>query len=417
MMLDTVTLSLEAHEFEVLDPDRFSPSAAGLLFPPYAKLGARGYASCVQNPAKADFEAGRYLPRLTLSKRKVRGGFALTLRTEFSAPKLLFGNNFDELTSRDFDQTVEALQRALLHMFVRVDEQTLRAARVSAIHYSKNIAFTDFTTCSMVMGELKLIDLNGRLDLSHTDYRNEGHAIRYHANSHEVVFYDKLKDLQRARLSEKRGVERDYGLQLGLFEDRDAYPKQLEVLRMEVRLGTRAKIKSVLKNVGADVEPAFAALFDISLAKDVLLRFWAEIRGQLPLAVDNRDTRPEDLFQALATADGASPSPAKLLQNVALVLLARSIGVRGAGALMSRHCSSRSWQRYKAQLSSIQLDDLPQSAALWQVDQALQEFTSIRLQSFRREAGPDSIVGNALLPTNARRRQMAGRRDSRPPYT
>jgi hypothetical protein len=35
----------------------------------------------------------------------------------------------------------------------------------------------------MVMSELDLIDLTTRLDLSRTDYRNKGHAIRYHANS------------------------------------------------------------------------------------------------------------------------------------------------------------------------------------------------------------------------------------------
>ena len=63
----------------------------------------------------------------------------------------------------------------------------------------------------------KRIDLTKRLDLSRTDYRNEGHAIRYHANSFEVIFYDKLKDLAQARKSEKRGLEQDYGVQEEIF--------------------------------------------------------------------------------------------------------------------------------------------------------------------------------------------------------
>jgi hypothetical protein len=238
-MLDTIALTLNRHQFDVLDPDRFSPSAKGLLVAPYYPLGARGNFACVQNPTKADLAAGRYSPRLTLVKRKVRGGFALTLRIEFSAPKLLFGNNFDELTARDFEPVLAALHRSVAAMGIRVGIDTLRGANVSAIHYSKNMAFTDFTTCSMVMSELKLIDLDPRLDLSNTDYRNEGHAIRYHANSYEVTFYDKLRDLDKARYSEKRAIERDYGPQLHLFDDRGAFPKQLEVLRMEVRLGAR----------------------------------------------------------------------------------------------------------------------------------------------------------------------------------
>jgi hypothetical protein len=58
-------------------------------------------------------------------------------------------------------------------MDVRVATDTLRAARASAVHYSKNIAFTNYTTCSMVIRELALIDLGRRLDLSRTDYRDE----------------------------------------------------------------------------------------------------------------------------------------------------------------------------------------------------------------------------------------------------
>lgn len=65
-------------------------------------------------------------------------------------------------------------------------------APISAIHYSKNIPLTDYSTCSMAISDLQRIDLTKRLDLSRTDYRNEGHAIRYHANRFEVIFYDKL---------------------------------------------------------------------------------------------------------------------------------------------------------------------------------------------------------------------------------
>jgi hypothetical protein len=213
-MLDTVVLTLDCPQFEVLQPDRFNPPANGLLSRPYYPLGSRGKFACVQNPTKADLQAGRYLPRLTLSKRKISAGFALTLRIEFSAPKLVFGNNFDELKTGDFARVLIALHHALGSMGICVSREVLRKARISAIHYSKNIAFTDYTTCFMVMSELDLIDLSSRLDLSRTDYRNKGHAIRYHANCFEVTFYDKLKDLEKARYSEKRAIERNYGAQL-----------------------------------------------------------------------------------------------------------------------------------------------------------------------------------------------------------
>ena len=378
-MLDTVALSLDARAFDILEPGRFSPSATGLLQPPYYPLGGRGNIACIQNPTKADFEAGRYLPRLTLAKRKARGGFALTLRVEFSAPKLLYGNNFDELTSRDFDTVVDTLRHALTSMGVRVSDYDLRAAKVSAIHYSKNVCFTDYTTCSMVMNELDLIDLDGRLDLSHTDYRNKGHAIRYHANSFELTFYDKLRDLEKARFSEKRAIERDNRFQAELFAERSDLPKQLEVLRMEVRLGNRTKITSMLKRVGVDIEPTFAALFDASVAKDVLLHFWTQIRRQLPLAGQTADRRPEELLSTLAAASNGDSRPGSLLQQLGCAMLVASVGMRGASALMSRHCSTRSWQRYKRQLRLLDIPATHRFSALDQVGDTLSRFQPLRL--------------------------------------
>jgi hypothetical protein len=386
-MLDTIVLTLDQHQFEVREPDRFSPSAEGLLAPRYYRLGARGHFSCKQNPTRIDLEAGRYLPRLTLSKRWLRSGFSLTLKIEFSAPKLVFGNNFDELRSRDFERVLAALKRRLGEMGVRVGEDILRAARVSAIHYSKNIAFTDFTTCSMVMSELERVDLNHRLDLSQTDYRNEGHAIRYHANSFDVVFYDKLKDLQQARISEKRAIEADYGRVVDLFENKDAFPKQLQVLRMEVRLGTRAKILQIIRKVGAEHEPMFAALFDSSLAKDVLLLFWSEIRNQTLLLLQVQPKRPEDLLAVLAETTTGPTRPGRLLQQLGFLMLVGSVGFRGARAALGYHCGARSWQRYKKQLKSLPVPGSKAFSSLREVDLALEAFSPLRLDNL-------SIAGN-----------------------
>ncbi len=378
-MLDTIVLSLDQPQFEVLEPGRFSPSAQGLLAPPYYPLGARGNFQCTQNPTKADLEGGRYLPRLTLTKRTSRAGFAVTLRVEFSAPKLIFGNNFDELRSMDFDRVRIALRTALLAMGIRVAEPTLAAARVSAIHFSKNIALRDFTTVSMAMGELERIDLTARLDLAKTDYRNGGHAIRYHANSYEVAFYDKVKDLLQARISQKRSIEPDSRAQLDLLAN--LLPKHPEVLRFEVRLGNRTKIVKTISAVGVTAGTTFAALFDAGVAKAVLLGFWANIRKQLPLAAMSRSTRPEDLILRLAAQDKV-PRAGALLQRLGGLVLAESVGLRGFGALMGRYGSQRTIQRLRRQLKDIAVSEPGGFQALAEVDDALERFEPLRLADF-----------------------------------
>jgi hypothetical protein len=267
-------------------------------------------------------------------------------------------------------------------MGIGVSIDVLRQAQVSAIHYSKNIAFTDYTTCSMVMSELELIDLNSRLDLSHTDYRNSGHAIRYHANSFEVTFYDKLKDLDRARYSHKRAIERDYGAQLEIFAERDSFPKQLEVLRMEARLGTRPKITGMLKQIGVEAEPNFEALFKTDTARLVLGHFWANVRARLPLNYQSDRLRPEQLLAALAYSGKGTVRIGKLLQQLGCAVLVGSVGVHGAGAALSRYCSQRTWQRYKRELRALPVHDAGGFRALKQADQALRRFEPLRMKSF-----------------------------------
>ena len=176
-MLDAIVLTLDRRDFGGLRPKRFSPSATGLLMSPYYCLGSRGNFGWAQYPTKDDLRAGRYRPRLTLNNRRTPNGFALTLRLAFSAPKFVLANNFDELASNDF-------KRILGVFHWRLDEMGMHpSSDVYAIHYSKNIALTDYTTCSMILSELALTK---RLDLTHTTHLNEGHAIRGHANRFDI---------------------------------------------------------------------------------------------------------------------------------------------------------------------------------------------------------------------------------------
>ncbi len=55
----------------------------------------------------------------------------------------------------------------------------------------------------MLISELSKLNLNSRLDLTKTDYRNDGHAIVYHGNSFEIKIYDKIKDLEQKKYGEK----------------------------------------------------------------------------------------------------------------------------------------------------------------------------------------------------------------------
>ena len=128
--------------------------------------------------------------------------------------KLLFGNNFDELEDADFPLVISKLKQRLRDMGMDVSEPVIANAPISAIHYSKNIPLVDYTTPYTYLERLSRIDLNQRLDLNQTDFRNEGHSLKFRANSFEVAFYDKMKDLRKAKISEKRAEERENAIQI-----------------------------------------------------------------------------------------------------------------------------------------------------------------------------------------------------------
>jgi hypothetical protein len=204
--------------YTIFEPDKFSPSTRGLTDPTTGYyLGGRSNISCKQNPTPNELKMGIYKPRLTVTKRINReGNFEIPLKIEFSIPKLIYGNNFDELTDKDFPAVIQKLKAVLKEMGVRVFEHFLINAPVSSVHYSKNIALTDYTTPYTYLEQLTKLNINKRLDTNRTDFRNEGHSFKYRANSFEIVFYDKIKDLQQAKISEKRAEEKDNALQLGL---------------------------------------------------------------------------------------------------------------------------------------------------------------------------------------------------------
>jgi len=319
-MIDTIVLTLKTGMYTIFEPDNFSPSTRGLTDPTagYYRLGGRSNITCKQNPTPNELKRGIYKPRLTVTKRINRdGNFEIPLKIEFSIPKLLYGNNFDELTDTDFPAIIQKLKAVLKEMGVYLFEKNLINAPVSSVHYSKNIALTDYTTPYTYLEQLTKLNINKRLDTNRTDFRNEGHSFKYRANSFEIVFYDKIKDLQQAKMSEKRAEEKDNALQLGLF-DILTQRKPLEVLRVEIRLNKRQKISQILKKVDKEVEPTFSNIFNQDTAKKVLLYYINEIEEAYPPLLNYQYDSPKKFFTGFLTIN----------PKVKLTLALKMLGLR-----------------------------------------------------------------------------------------
>ncbi len=364
-MLDTVVLTLPEHLFSIKYPDRFTPYAGFLLNPTY---GGRSMMKAIYNPSKTEKHKG-YKPRLTLIKKPfTERARAIILRIEFSAPKLLYGNNFLELRGYDdFIPVLTALHTALASMGIEVSIETLKTASVSAIHYSKNILLERETPCFILIRELEKLDLSAKLDLTQTDFRNSGQMVKYHASTYEIALYDKVKDLQQAcTYGDKRSAEIDNAYQADLLNTL----KLPEVLRFEIRLKSK-KLKPLMQKISHAGPLTFQNLFNASLSRAILLHFWNQITDGLYLLNLNSD----DPAALIARIKAAYPKKRQtsVLQLIGFAHTAEKLGIRGAKLHLG--LNNQNFYRLKKDLKALDgTHTTPRFSVLKAVKEQITEF-------------------------------------------
>ena len=375
-MLDTIKITSDKNMFWITNISLFQKE----------KMNAsRGFFTLVQNPTKNELKSGQYKPRLTLAKRfNYSGRFEPTLTIELSLPKLLFGNNFDELVLSDFNPVTILLKSRLKDMGIMVFTKVLENAPISAIHYSKNIPLTDGTTPHYLISKIKEANIKLSLDVNQTDYRNDGHSYKWHSNSYEVAFYDKIKDLEMAKKSEKRAIENDNAIQLNLFETFKER-KRLEVMRMEVRLNKRQKIGQLFRTLGIQSELTLKNLFSPTIAQQVLLHYLDELESKrLPL-FDYKPTSPKSLLVDLVI-NNPNMGIRKTIQLYGLKQAFDSTTPRELRNMFGKY-GQRSWYRLIAEAKAIKFPIT--SSPLRIVREHLTRFEPLKLVDF-----PDLMLNN-----------------------
>lgn len=371
VMIDTVILVLPKDMFQITDPEAFKPSAKWV-----EKSRTITGLHSKQNPTKKDLRGGIYKPRLTLTNRATsKSGPELILKIELSLPKLLFGNNFAELSRKDFKSLTQKLAVTLESMGISTSADKLAQTDISVIHYSKNIPLTDGSIPYQYINKIKESNAQLSLDISKTEYRN-GHSFKWHCNSYEVVFYDKIKDLETSIKSSKRALEKDNDLQLHLF-DRLKTRKKLEFLRMEVRLNKRQKVKSLFKKLGIKSDLTFNSLFKAATAKKVLLHYLDDLENKRPLILDYHPPSDRALLAAMVV-NNPKISNKHILQIFGFKKALESSDARELRLILARF-SNRSWYRLMADVNKIQLPSI--NRPLDVVRECIYKFKPLKLNS------------------------------------
>ncbi len=326
-MLDTVKLMVDHGCYKITKPDNFNPSANLFGLKPYQKVSRSGDLHCAYYPSDKNYRNGtndQYLPKVSLHRMRVGENYTTFLKLEFSAPKILFGNNFQELVDSDFPDLIKALHRKLQFMGVEIDPLFLEKAKVMTVHFAKNLVITEYGSCLYLLNAIYKADVTKTLDVAKTDYRNNGSIVRFHSNTSELCFYDKMKDLETSqKVSETRSFEDSSFLQKEMLEKY----KNHEILRMEFRLNAPQKLTAICNKVenGTMQYYFFHEIFSQSLSRKVCIHYWEIIRkGMKHLVL--QDSSLDKIMEFLM--DGRKWETGKFLSTLGALYLANDKGIR-----------------------------------------------------------------------------------------
>lgn len=366
-MIDTVILTIPTSKVVTLDLTEYG------VHPWDLQSRNKAYHKFVKNPSSQDKESGKHFPRLT-EYHRVTGS---SVKIEFSAPKLLYKNNIDEIDESQFDLVLSALQDRLNRMGVKILPQELRNASVMSVHYSRNFELQEGYTSQYVLGELGKIDLSKRFDFTRARYINDGQSLCAYTKAHSVILYDKIADLRR---NKKRAIDKEQSPhQLGLFEE---LKQTREILRYEIRLSEKRKMNSLFKKLGFKEKPTFEEVFSVQKSKAVLSHYWNTIFAKDGLSLFACALSPKDLLKQILVARKSAKGKSAVYHTGLLLLARESNGLRELRSILAKKSNDRAWYRLVADFREIAMDLSKLNPRAWyvQIIKALENYEPFRIK-------------------------------------
>lgn len=230
---------------------------------------------------KSNIKGFDYLPNIGIAHNLYLGG-GPQLYIEVSIQKALFGNNYEEWTDEDLYRFVKWLVRVLRVMGIEVAEEAILSARVDKFHFAKNFILPDEKTFKLFFDLLKETKFP-RLKGKEIPYSNGGRGYRYHSKIFAISFYDKLSELS---IEHPELVKQ-------LRENGVNY-----VLRGEIQVNDRQKLKKLMKELNFDGEITLATIFNIKRLILVFDRTFKKLDRKAPCCYSDKITITE-LFKSI----------------------------------------------------------------------------------------------------------------------
>ena len=191
--------------------------------------------------------------------------------------------------------------------------------------------------------------------------------LHFHCNSIDIAFYDKLADLRKGKVSDKKSTEKHNKIQLRLFDTLKEM-KPLSVLRFEIRLNGVAAVKRTFNSL-TSVELNFKNLFSSRLSQQVLLNHWQKISRDIDyLSLDQ--SKPLELLENYLS-EHEDITPQSALAALAGIYIANQVGSRQLRKVLDERFGTHVWKSLK---SKMKVPDKHRYSQIIHVQEALNNF-------------------------------------------
>lgn len=279
-MVDTITLRLNIHDpgnpirFDLKRAHEWSPHISHIVAGGRSKMYGKTCICHYRPPLENEKQSGEYFPKVKLLEVIRPGGIQQLLYITFSAPKLVFSNNFNELKTHHLELVCKRLSQQLLKMGVFVPPKNLQIAAVSQIHYSKNILLIGQTieeVFNIIRKAQPPYSKNYRYE-RYSHYTG-GQSMHVYTKRHGLCFYDEKAASRKNKITPNR-----------LYSDAWELPEYIDVLRIESRCNSPNDIRKTLAWVGLPTSNPLTleTLFNANISQTVLLKEFDVFRSYLP---------------------------------------------------------------------------------------------------------------------------------------
>ena len=323
----------------------------------------KGFSYATLNPTNLHKKQNIYAPKFTLIKRPNKNGrFIYEVLMEFSAPKLIFGENFSELTNEDKPILSQKISEELTKIGIVFSANKVLSLPVRKVDFSKNIPTEQAKTFpASIISKIARADISKHKDIQKTDFRNGGIAYHIHI---------KLEDLRQARRSEKRSIENSNYTQLKILKDFENIPP---ILRFEVRLNGKS-----LKKI-QDKPLTLNDVFSSELSRKILLENWCEITKKLPVFEMNSKS-PKRIFEKIISDKNIKAKESLSLLGIYL-LEADTSDLRHLRNIFENRFGKDNWRRFFPQKRE-NIDISNGKSSLLFIEESISEMRPIKLSDY-----------------------------------